>query len=131
MNDSRFDKESAAHLAETYGSRIVDVLRAVEKTPSGRERIHPRLPYLWGELSYMIDHEMTLALDDFLIRRAPLFSWENCCGMAACEDVADRMQERLGWTDGEKRAQIERYRFEVGLTERFRGEKVHGNQVCR
>ena len=131
MDSFRLDRESAAHLAETYGSSIPDVLRAIEKTPGGRERIHPRLPYLWGELLYTIDHEMTLALDDFLIRRAPLFSWENRQGREVHRDVANRMQDRLAWSAQEKQAQIDRYEFNIKLTEHFREEAPRENTVHR
>lgn len=115
-----FDLETAAHLIETYGANIPKVLRAIEETPNGMERIHPRLPYVWGELSYVIDHEMTLTLDDFLMRRTRIFSLENRQGIDVYREVANRMQKRLGWSAEEKQAQVDRYRFEIKLTEHFR-----------
>jgi glycerol-3-phosphate dehydrogenase len=126
-----FDAEIAAHLVETYGTDVPDLLKEIEKTPNGMDRIHPHLPYVWGELTYAIDHEMALTLDDFLIRRAPLFSWENRQGREVRRDVANRMQDRLAWSAQEKQAQIDRYEFNIKLTEYFREEAPRENTVHR
>lgn len=131
VDERHFDGEVAAHLIESYGADIPDVLEAIERVPDGMERIHPRLPYVWGELSYTIDHEMTLALDDFLMRRSLIFLLENRQGMDVCGDVANRMQERLGWSAEEKHAQIEHYKFEIRLTQHFREEMSHENKIHR
>ena len=126
-----FDAEVAEYLIERYGTNIPDLLKAIEKTPNGMERIHPHLPYVWGELTHAIDHEMALTLEDFLIRRAPLFSWENRGGSDVRRDIANRMQDRLGWSAEEKQAQIDRYEFTIKLTEHFREEMPHENTVRR
>ncbi len=126
-----FDGEVAEHLIERYGANIPKVLAKFEETPNAFDRIHPHLPYVWGELSYTIDHEMTLSLEDFLIRRAPLFSLLNRQGLEVHGEVARRMQARLGWSAEENQGQIDRYRSRIRLTEHFRGETPHENEVHR
>jgi glycerol-3-phosphate dehydrogenase len=127
----RMDVEAAVHLVESYGTRIADLLKAIERTPEGEGRIHPQLPYVWGELTYAMDHEMALTLDDFLIRRAPLCSWESRRGMDVHQEVAGRMQSRLGWSGAEKQAQIDQYQFYLRLTEHFRDQLSHENTIHR
>jgi len=125
VDERHFDIETAVHLVETHGSNITTVLKAIERAPDGKERIHPQLPCVWGELPYAINHEMALALEDFLMRRALPFSLENRRGAEVHTEVANRMQERLGWSVEEKQAQIDRYESKVRLTEHFREEMSH------
>ncbi|MCP4414845.1 MAG: hypothetical protein GY808_19985, partial [Gammaproteobacteria bacterium] len=70
----KFDEDIAQNLIESYGSKLPDVLTIVSNSDRGRERIINGLPYLWGEINYCCEHEMTVALDDFLMRRTHLFS---------------------------------------------------------
>ncbi len=119
-DEDHLDARTAAHLIETYGAKIRGVRAAIKKTPNGMDRILPDLPYLWGELTHGVDHEMALNLDDFLTRRTHIFSLARGQGREVLEEVADRMQERLGWSAEEKRAQIDRYVFNIKLTQRFR-----------
>jgi glycerol-3-phosphate dehydrogenase len=116
------DGEVAAHLVETYGSVTPTVLQAIERTPDGMARIHPRLPYVWGELTHAVDHEMALTVDDFLMRRAVRFAFETRLGVEVHTEVADRMQKLLGWSAKDKEAQLDRYRSAIRLTEGFREE---------
>jgi len=131
VNEHHFDVEVAAHFIESYGANIPNLLGAIEKTINGMERIHPHLPYVWGELTYAIDHEMALALDDFLIRRTHIFSLEKRQGIDVCGEVANRMEKRLGWSAEQKQAQIERYRFQIKLTQHFREEIPRKDEVHR
>jgi len=110
----------AEHFVESYGTRIPDILQAIQDTPNGKERIHPNLPHVWGELAYALDHEMTVALDDFLIRRTHIFSLEKNQGLDVYPEIADKLQTRLGWSDEEKQRQIDRLKSKVQLTQYFR-----------
>ncbi len=110
----------ADHLIETFGSRIPDLLEALAKTPSGAERIHPQLPHIWAELTYALDHEMTLALDDFLIRRTHIFSLEKHQGLDVYEKILPVLSKRLGWSKKEEEKQVARLKMKVALTQEFR-----------
>ncbi len=119
-----FDPDIAEHFIENFGSRIPEVLHAVESLADGRERIHADLPFVWGELPYTVNQEMTLGLDDFMIRRTHLFSMDSRQGMDVFRGIAGRMQKLLGWSAEEKKAQIERYKFKIHLTQHFREKET-------
>jgi len=122
IDEFHLDRQIALHLIETYGTCIRTVLGAIEETSGGTERILPDLPYLWGELPYVMDHEMAQTLDDFLMRRTHIHLFDRRHGMDVYQEVADRMQKHLGWSDRGEDAQINRYKLGVRLAQRFREE---------
>ena len=122
MNRCHWGEDIAEHLVETHGGNLPSLMAAVERTPDGMERIHPELPYVWGELTYAMDHEMALTLSDFLIRRTHMFVFDKSRGRETCQEVADRMERRLGWSAEEKGAQLEHYAARVRLTQHFQDE---------
>ena len=118
-NRLHLDEKIATHLIESYGSRLPDVLEYIEKTVNGKERFLPGLPYIWGQLDYALEHEMTLALDDFLIRRTHLFSLDRKQALDIHEEVASQLSKKLGWTEEEKKVQIERYKSKIEITQQY------------
>ncbi len=62
-----------------------------------------------GELTYAVDYEMSVALDDFLIRRTHVFSLDPEHGLGVYQEAADRLANRLRWSVDEKKTQIDRY----------------------
>lgn len=125
------DNETAKHLIETYGTLVPVVLAACSDAENGFERIHPSLPYLWGELDHTINYEMTVGLDDFLIRRTHLFSLDPDQGLSVSESIADRMAGKLNWTPEEKQAQIDRYHHKTNVTRYYRGSSLGENALHR
>lgn len=123
--------ESATHLIETYGSNIDRVLCAMSEEKDGTERIIPSLPYLWGELYYSINHEMCLALDDFLIRRTHIFSLDPDHGQSVHEEIADRMRHYLSLSETQKQTQIHRYKQKISLTRYYAQQSDRENPVHR
>lgn len=123
----QLDVNTAQHLIESYGARLPDVLQYIENSPDGKQRFLPHLHYIWGELDYAIEHEMTMALDDFLIRRTHLFSLDRNQALGVHEEIASRLAKKLGWSEEEKQTQIERYKMKIEITRRYLEEK--GNKV--
>ncbi len=115
-NHHHLDTDIAQHLIESYGSRLPDVLEYIESSSDGKERILPGLHYIWGELDYALEHEMTVALDDFLIRRTHLFSLDRKQALDVHEEIASRLAKKLSWSEEEKKAQIERYKSKIEIT---------------
>lgn len=115
----QLDADIAQHLIESYGARLPDILRCIEKSPNGKQRFLPHLHYIWGELDYALTHEMTVALDDFLIRRTHLFSLDPRQALDVHEEIASRLAKRLGWSEEEKRSQIERYKMKIEITRAY------------
>ncbi len=57
------------HLLETYGSQAMTVLAGCQEIKNGLDLIHSDLPYLNGEINYLIKYEMATSWDDILLRR--------------------------------------------------------------
>ena len=72
------------------------------------------LPYLRAEAVYAARHEMVATIDDVLSRltRARLLAAEASAA-AAADDVAALIGPELGWTEHERRAQVDAYRTSV------------------
>ena len=128
--NSQYNLEAdiAHHLIESYGSQLPEILKCIEKISNGKERMLPELHYIWGELDYALDHEMTMALDDFLIRRTHLFSLDRKQALDVHEEIASRLAQKLGWSEEEKQAQIERYKTKIEITRQYLSKyenKIH------
>ncbi len=121
--EHHFELDIAEHFIETFGSRIPDLLEAIAQTPDGSRRIHPNLPHVWGELTYALEHEMTVALDDFLIRRTHIFSLERNQGLDVYQKILPILSKRLGWTKEEEEKQVARLKMKVALTQEFRKKR--------
>jgi len=115
------DEEVATHLAETYGNALDIVVPFLAAGPDGSEKILPDLPFLWGELDYALAREMTVGLDDFVIRRTHLFSLDREQGQSIIGEVADRMALALGWSAEEVKRQKSRYLAKIEVVQGFRG----------
>jgi len=120
-HESGLDEEVATHLVETYGSSLESVLSFLAAGPGGSERILPDLPFLWGELDYALAREMTVGLDDFVIRRTHLFSLDREQGQSIIGEVADRMALELGWSAEEVKRQKSHYLAKIEVVQGFRG----------
>jgi len=115
--------EISIHLLDTYGVHVEELQPLLRQKPDLREPIVQGLPFIWAQLPYAIEHEMTVALDDFLIRRTHILSLDWDQGRAVVERVAQAMQSALGWSEEERMNQIRRYLSKVALTRRFREEQ--------
>ena len=66
-----------------------------------------------AEVQYAVQQEMALTLNDFFIRRATLFFWQQDGGLSIADTVASEMARLLGWNDAERSRQVDQYRREV------------------
>ncbi|KAA3612527.1 MAG: glycerol-3-phosphate dehydrogenase [Calditrichaeota bacterium] len=115
-----FEKDTAKNLIESYGENLSEALTIISSRKNGTDKIINNLPYLWGEIDYCCHYEMTLALDDFLMRRTHLFSLDPNQAQDVHLAVADRMAEILDWSGKEKKRQIENYKKKVEMVQSFR-----------
>lgn len=67
------DLSEARHLAMSYGSDATAVLATCDGEPEGRTRVMADLPFLWGELAWLVQEEMVLSLTDLCVRRTQLY----------------------------------------------------------
>ena len=109
-----------AHLAGTYGSRVLDVLALRATAPALAARIDPELPYLWAEVVHAIQHEHAREVADVLMRRVPLFRQARDQGLGAAPLVAASLGEILGWSSARRQASLEAYAAAVARSRAWR-----------
>lgn len=102
-------EQTAVYLLNTYGSRTDDVLRYAESDATAKGTIVAGLPYIFAQIPYAIEHEMTFTLDDFMSRRTHILWFDRLHGKAVAEQVAERMGKYLGWSEMEKAKQVNEY----------------------
>ena len=92
-----------------YGSDIAEVQHFLAEDPARRERLHPRLPYLCGQVQWAVRHEMARTLEDVLARRTRCLLLNARASIEAAPRAAALMADDLG-RDGKWRdAQVAEY----------------------
>jgi glycerol-3-phosphate dehydrogenase len=112
------DSVAATHLARSYGTGAIAILREIEGDPSLAAPIVAGQPYRWAEVSHAVRCEMALTIEDVLRRRMHLFYDLADGGVGVAGEVADRMagEEGIGWGAEEVSAEVARYREAVERT---------------
>ncbi len=95
------DPATIDHLTSTYGKEALAILDLVEENGELKERISPEFPPLMAEITYSVQNEMAISLEDFLSRRIRLAILDHKQCMEAAPKVARQMQALLGW-DGQR-----------------------------
>ncbi len=103
------DIEVARHLVRRHGTRAQQILSLAAETPRGTERLCAHLPYVEAELRFALREEMALCLSDWFFRRSRT-AYHPCHGLETLDRVAAVYAEELGWSDGERQAEIARVR---------------------
>jgi glycerol-3-phosphate dehydrogenase len=97
------------HLLNRYGACTHELLEMLRADPSLAVPLPGADDYLAVEARYAVTHEGALHLEDVLTRRTRISieAWDR--GVAASVPVADLMADLLGWSDEDKKREIERY----------------------
>ncbi len=66
-----------------------------------------------AEIRHAVDHEMARALTDLLVRRTSTFFWYSDGGLAEADAISREMTDRLGWSEAERRRQLDAYADQV------------------
>ena len=106
------------HLLGRYGSKLHEVLALAEDDPSLLEPVKSAENYLRAELKYAVTDEGALHLTDVLARRTRMSIETKHRGVDAAQETADIMGAVLGWSEEQKRQEIETY------TERVAAERA-------
>ncbi|NOX37308.1 MAG: glycerol-3-phosphate dehydrogenase [Calditrichaeota bacterium] len=128
-SEDKLPRDVAEHLVETYGSQLPTFLEVMHRVTDGTERLLPDLPYVRAQIDYAVNYEMTLAMDDFLIRRTHVFSLDRDQGQAVYESVGDVLARLLGWDQEEWQRQVQRYRKKITYTRRYREQSDNEDQT--
>jgi glycerol-3-phosphate dehydrogenase len=116
---SKLPLDTIRHLSALYGSRFSQVLKLVERSKSGGDRLCPHSPDILAQVEHSVTEEGAFTVADFILRRtnAGLMS---CQGLDAVETVAKEMGRLLKWGQAEQHRQVEDYRTWVALGQHFR-----------
>lgn len=98
------------HLLHRYGSLLTDLIEMVEDDPSLGRPLEGAPAYLRAEVAYAASHEGVLHLEDVMIHRTRLVYEQRDRGLAAVEEIAELVGERLGWSAERRSAEIAAYR---------------------
>ena len=92
-----------------YGADIAEVVHFLDESPARRERLHPKLPYLCGQVQWAVRHEMARTLEDVLARRTRslLLNARASIEAAPCAAalIAAELERPRAWVD----AQVKEY----------------------
>lgn len=106
-------QESAEHLARSYGVHAFEVCRMARPfSTSSRSQFGNLLlegfPYLECEIDYACKYEMACTVTDFLTLRTRLAYLDSEAATIVAPRVANLMGKALGWTEDEKKKQLEK-----------------------
>ena len=111
---------TARQLVASYGSEAAAVLNLVERERSLGEPIVPGRPEIWAEVTYAVEREMAVRLQDVMIRRLHFYYETRDQGQSVAGMVASRMKKLLGWDDAREAEERSDYRRVVEQSQAFR-----------
>jgi glycerol-3-phosphate dehydrogenase len=117
-------REVVDHLVSLYGRRCCDVIDVGLERPEWREILAPGYRDYRAQVAYAVRREDAHHLDDVLLRRLRT-GVSLDLGLSAAPEVARIMADELGWDEGTRRAELERFR-EILQREMALGSGVSG-----
>ena len=111
--------ETLETLVTTYGRLYPRVVELVGKVPGGAERLCPTNPDVVAQLHHAVQDELTVSLQDFMLRRTGIGT-SRCQGEDCAEPIARRMGTLLGWSARRLDAELEAFDAHVARSRRFR-----------
>lgn len=112
-------RETLERLVETYGRNHVRVLDLARKLPDGSELLCHRNPEIVAQLHYAVAEELTVSLQDFLLRRTGIGT-SPCQGLDCAIAIAARLADLLGWNARRREAELAAFHDHVNQSRRFR-----------
>ncbi len=119
MTATGLSRETLQTLVEVYGRAYPRVLDLAGKLPDGTARLCPSNPDIVAQLHHALAEEMTVSLQDFLLRRTAI-GQSACLGLDCFEAIGRRMSALAGWSSRRLDAELEAYHASVERSLRFR-----------
>jgi glycerol-3-phosphate dehydrogenase len=107
-------------LVALYGRNYRRVVELAGKVPGGAERLCPSNADVVAQLHHAVHEELTVSLQDFLLRRTGIGT-SRCQGRDCAEPIARRLAPLAGWSARRLEAELEAYQHHVARSQRFRG----------
>ena len=111
---------TAQHLVAYYGSEAAAVWNLVDRDRALGDPVVPGRPEIWAEVTYAVEREMAVRVQDVLIRRLHLFYEFRDQARDLVPAVAARMKKLLGWDDSREAEERSDYRRVVEQSQAFR-----------
>ena len=92
-----------------YGSNAAKIVELWSQDEANREVIGPR-DLTRAEIVHAAREEMTMSLEDLLVRRTSIFFWDAEGGLSSIDRIATEMAGLLGWSDERRAREIAEYR---------------------
>ena len=121
MAATGLSRETMQTLVEIYGRAYPRVLDLARKLPDGTARLCPSNPDIVAQLHHALAEEMTVSLQDFLLRRT-VIGQSACLGLDCYEAIGRRMSALAGWSSRRLDAELEAYHAAVERSLRFRSK---------
>jgi glycerol-3-phosphate dehydrogenase len=112
-------RETLQTLVSLYGRNYRRVMELAGKVPGGAERLCPTNLDVVAQLHHAVHEELTVSLQDFLLRRTGIGT-SRCQGEDCAEAIGRRLGHLLGWSARRLDAELEAYRSHVARSHRFR-----------
>jgi len=119
MAASGLARDTLETLVTLYGRRYARIVELAGKVPGGAERLCPSNPDVAAQLHHAVIDEMTVTLEDFMVRRTGIGT-SHCQGLDCAETIGARMADLAGWTTARLDAELTAYRAHVARSQRFR-----------
>jgi glycerol-3-phosphate dehydrogenase len=100
-------------LFSRYGAESLDVVELARSAAGARASDPPGFPQLEAQLRHAIRVEMVMHLEDFYLRRIPLYLTRADRGLPWAERLAAIWAEERGLSSSEAAAELERLRAEI------------------
>ena len=100
---------TARHLVTNYGSEAAAVLNLVDRDRRLGDPVLPGRPEIWAEVTYAVEREMAVRVQDVLIRRLHLFYEVADHGQSVVPKVTAQMKQLLGWDDAREAEELRDY----------------------
>jgi len=100
---------TARHLVAYYGSEAAAVLNLVDRDRRLGEPIIAGRPEIWAEVTYAVERELAVRVQDILIRRLHLFYELADQARSIVPRVAAKMKQLLGWDDVKEAEELRDY----------------------
>jgi glycerol-3-phosphate dehydrogenase len=111
--------ETLETLVALYGRNYRRVMELAGKVPGGAERLCPSNPDVVAQLHHGVHEELTVSLQDVLLRRTGIGT-SRCQGRDCADPIARRLALLLGWSGRRLDAELEAYQSHVARSQRFR-----------
>ncbi len=100
---------TARHLVAYYGSEAAAVLNLVDRDRPLGEPIVPGRPEIWAEITYAVERELAVRVQDVLVRRLHLFYEVPDHARAFVPKIAARMKQLLDWDQTREAEELRDY----------------------